>query len=266
MQAVEPIVGKSSLGKVRTALRARHRRRKDAAPLRLVAAVGLRRDVQVLVRDERDGRVDRAAPPARKRAARKIARALAPVGAQVAPAILLDRKAPRVELLVETVYKSTGLGAQRPLVANAAHGVGDIPAQGDKGVVCVAERVVVEVVVWLVRVVGKLRREKDARLVRRVKILRLFVVGMHAHVVEAGRLQHLEVCEVEVPVRRRNASRGIHEVVSAAPDVERLVVQVEVPAAHFELPHAEALKPRMDDLPVRRDKIDPCRVEVRMRG
>ncbi len=118
------------------------------------------------------------------------------------------------------------------------------------GVVRVAKRIVVEVVVRLVRVVGEFGRQQDTRLVRRVKILRLFIVGVHAHVVEPRRLQHLQVRKVKGLVRRRDASCGIHGVVAAASDVKRLVIQVEILVAHFELADAKSLKPRMEYLAI----------------
>ena len=86
---------------------------------------------------------------------------------------------------------------------------------------------------------------------------------MQAHEVEARRAGLREVRAVEVAVGGREARHRVDVVIAKAAHVERLAVQVQLLAAHLEFPDAEALAPRLDDLPVLHE-VHARRVEVGM--
>ena len=86
-------------------------------------------------------------------------------------------------------------------------------------------------------------------------------MGVQAHEVEARRPRLGEMGAVDADVRHRRAGKRIDVVIAEAADEERAVVEVELLAAHLELPDAEALAPGLHHLAAD-DQLDLRRVKV----
>ena len=181
------------------------------------------------------------------------------------PHVLLDDETVGIRLLQERVDDPPRAGAEQPLVARAVDRVRRMPPERDPALERVTDGIVAEGVVRIVHVVRELRLDHNARFVRRLEVFRRLAVRVKPDVVEAARPRLHQVIQVVLARRRRHAGDRIRSVIPEPAEEEALAVQVELLAAHFELPDAEALLPRLHDLAVLQE-LDLRPVEVRMLG
>ena len=177
LKALEPGHREPRVGEMGAARLGRHRRLPEPRVVPLVAPVELRREVHVLVADER-ARVESAARPWRERSRRVVGASLAVV-ADVCPAVLGEHEYVGVDRLHVLVHELVGRRAEQPLVAERQHAEARMPTERHYQVVRVAHRVVAEVVVGVVEVVRYLRLDDYPELVAGVHVL----VGLGMRVV-----------------------------------------------------------------------------------
>ena len=230
------------------------------------AGVGLDRHVHVFVGDERARRIQRAALPYEVRIAHEIVVSLDPVAREVrcrrhlhpspfvlavrlrcalphrlGHGVLLDHEAVRVHLLELPVQRRAERGAEVALVASAVDRKRHVAAEVLAKLLRVFKRLERVFVFRIVAVVRQFGLQHQPELVGDLEELRAFAARVEPCEVEARLAHHPYEAAALAAVGQEISVDRVHVVEAAAPHEERLAVEVEVLAAHFQLANAEAL-------------------------